>query len=471
MTRPVNNQPIHTLSGRRRLPPKPSPYWRSVYLGLRVGWLRRPQDAAGRWFVRLALAGNDIRQTTLGAADDPPAKADGTAVLTYGQAVVAAQAWAAAVGADPDAIASPRRGRRRQASVSGLTVEDAMLTYAEAKRCLGQADRTSEVRTVLHLHMTLSFRALPLTALTPEVLNSWLAQLSGQVPPGKGGRLSQGRVDKVRGVLRAALHLAKVPEAIIHQGLSAAAMPRREAPATRAVGAIPTPDEVHRLIATTQATDADLALFMEVLALTGTRPSQLVRCRRNDLDALNGLLTIPASHKGRAGKAVRMVTFPIGGELAGRVARQLDQGSGLLFHTAKLVQDFTLVAPEQLAAAGVGDTWREVGRTHWNKYQWVRRVRASVRAAGLNPAITIYSLRHARIIRLIQGGMALREVAGLTDTSVVMIEHRYAKHIAATDATTARLRRLLEAEAGYSPNPPPPLLHRDPERFRRRLTR
>src|SRR5262249_15042126 len=153
--------------------------------------------------------------------------------------------------------------------------------------------------------------------------------------------------------------------------------------ATREAGAIPTPDEVRRLIAATQALDADLALFMEVLALTGTRPSQLARCRRDDLDSSNGLLMIPASHKGRVGKTVRVVTFPIGSELADRVARQLDQRTGLLFHTAMLVQDFALVDRQRLAAAGVGDTWREVGRAAWNKHQWVRRVPTAVRAAGL----------------------------------------------------------------------------------------
>jgi hypothetical protein len=42
--------------------------------------------------------------------------------------------------------------------------------------------------------------------------------------------------------------------------------------------------------------------------------------------------------------------------------------------------------------------------------------------------------------------MALREVAALVDSSGVMLERHYARHIAATDATTVRLRRLLEAE-------------------------
>ena len=95
---------------------------------------------------------------------------------------------------------------------------------------------------------------------------------------------------------------------------------------------------------------------MEVLAITGTRPGQLARCRRDDLDVPSGFLTIPASRKGRAGarKTGRGVSFPIGSELAGRVASQLDRDTGLLFHTAKLVQDFSLVDRQRLATGVIG---------------------------------------------------------------------------------------------------------------------
>ena len=161
MSRPVSSQPLDTISGRRGLPPKASPYWRSVYRGLRLGWLRRPQDTGGRWFARLALPGNDIREARLGAADDPPAKADGAAVLTYGQAAAAAQAWALAVKANPDATIQPRGQRRRRASAVGPTMEDAIVAYIEAKRRVGQSDRAGEAETVLHRHMPQQLRALP----------------------------------------------------------------------------------------------------------------------------------------------------------------------------------------------------------------------------------------------------------------------------------------------------------------------
>jgi integrase len=328
-----------------------------------------------------------------------------------------------------------------------------MQGYLEAKRRLGQTERANEALTVLQRHLAPRLCDLPLSELTPELLKDWMARLMTAKRGEPPIAMSQGRVDKVRGVLRAALRQAKVPDAVVRDGLSAAAMPQRHAPATRE--AIPSRDQVNALIAAMQSIDADLALFIEVLALTGTRPSQLARCRTDDLDVANGLLTIPNSRKGRAGtrKNGRGITFPIGRELAGRLAGQQDKATGLLCHTARLVQDFSLVERERLAAGGVGDTWREAGRIAWAKDQWVRKVRQAVHAADLDPEITIYSLRHARVISLIQAGMALREIAGLLDTSAVMIERAYAKHIAATDATTARLRRVLEAEASDAVSP------------------
>jgi integrase len=454
MTRPVNNRPIDTISGRRGLPPKASPYWRAIYRGLRVGWLRRPKDAGGRWRGRLALPGNDIREISLGAADDPPAKADGSAVLNFAQAVSAAQTWAEAVKRNPNATFQPQgQRRRRTAAAAGPTVEDAMRAYIEAKRRLGQADRVGEAQTVLDRYMPLPFRTLPISELRSELLNGWLGQLPGNTTS-PGGGLSQGRIDKLRGVLRAALRLAKVPEAVVREGLSAAAMPQRDAPATREV--IPSTAEVDRLIAAAQAIDADLGLFMTVLEITGTRPSQLARCRRGDLDVATGQLTIPPSRKGRAGarKNGRGVTFPIGDELADRLARQLDHGTDLIFHTAKMEQDFSLIDGQRLATGVIsGSIWREVGRIPWDKDQWARKIRRAAQAAGLDPEITLYSLRHHRIIKLIQGEITLREIAGICDTSVAMLERHYSRHIAATAETTAKLSRLLEAEKAAATRP------------------
>lgn len=409
MSRPADNHPINTISGRRGLPIRPNPWWRGAYPGLRIGWLRRLQDPTGRWIARLALPGNDIREKVLGAADDAPLRADGRDLLSFAQAAAAAQVWAEKVKADPHAEAT---AQNRRPNSSAPTVGDALPDYAAAKRRLKQADRAGEAITVLERHLPGRLRDLPTPELTPEFLHGWLAALQPKVRGGeRAGAMSQGRVDKLRNVMRAALRQARVPDTIVRDGLSAAAMPRRQAPASREV--IPSQDDVKALLAAASTEDQDLGLFMETLSITGTRPDQLSRTRRPDLDVSAGMLTIPSSRKGRAGiqKAVKSVSFPIGRELAERIAAQADPDTGLLFHTARMVQDISRVAGRDGAIA---ETWVEAGRIAWNKNIWTRKVRRAVQAADLDPAITLYTLRHYRIIKFIQGGVSLREIAAMT---------------------------------------------------------
>src|SRR5215813_9036259 len=96
MTRPVRDAPLHTLAGRTRLPARSQPYWRSIHAGLSVGWERTRRAPSGKWLARLQLPGNDIRKRVLGIADVSLIKPDGVSVLSYPQAVDAAQRWAAA---------------------------------------------------------------------------------------------------------------------------------------------------------------------------------------------------------------------------------------------------------------------------------------------------------------------------------------------------------------------------------------
>ena len=67
-----------------------------------------------------------------------------------------------------------------------------------------------------------------------------------------------------------------------------------------------------------------------------------------------------------------------------------------------MAQDFSLLDRSlldrgRLVAGSMSGIWREVGRIPWDKDQWTRKVRKAVQAVGLDPEITLYSLRHARI--------------------------------------------------------------------------
>ena len=182
MTRPSQNAPLHTLAGRRGLPHKASPWWRSVYLGLRVGWLRSGNDTTGRWLARLALPDNDVRQVVLGHADDPPVKPDGVRVLTFAQAVTKAQAWATTVQANPHATSRPARRASGGGSPDAVTVRGALLAYAEAKTRGGQMLRASEVRTLVSVHLPAVLGDTPVSGLTPRRSERLAARFSGPCP-------------------------------------------------------------------------------------------------------------------------------------------------------------------------------------------------------------------------------------------------------------------------------------------------
>jgi hypothetical protein len=65
-----------------------------------------------------------------------------------------------------------------------------------------------------------------------------------------------------------------------------------------------------------------------------------------------------------------------------------------------------------------------------------------VTRAELDPAVvTFYALRHSSIVRQLLANTPIRVVATLHDTSVVMVERSYSKHIA--DHADALSRRAL----------------------------
>jgi hypothetical protein len=66
----------------------------------------------------------------------------------------------------------------------------------------------------------------------------------------------------------------------------------------------------------------------------------------------------------------------------------------------------------------------------WKKSDHSRRFARTVEATGLDPnEVTINALRHSSIVRQLLAGVPLRVVAVNHDTSVVMIERTYSRHI------------------------------------------
>ena len=433
MARTCTNAALDTISGRRRLAPRSAPYWRSIRLGLRVGWRRQADDAAGVWLCRLALPGNDIRQKVLGGADDPPVRADAAGVLNYRQAVDAAQSWAAGL--------LGQAGGKAAGPSASMTVLAALRAYQAEKKTACQEDRASAAETLIRRHLPAPLAGTRCSELTEEVLKEWLRTRTDSARPDVSA-LSQGTRDKLRGIMGAALRAAGAPARAVQAGLNAAAAAtggqRADASARHTILDGAQLGRLHTALATL---DADLALLARALDETGNRPVQLLGMTIADLDATHCLLHVPASAKGKPGSARRpAVSVPI---------------------TPGLVRDLTTAAlldgkeqrlftrPLKMQVPGTFAAWRDTGtRTPWTKNVWARPFQEAVLAADLPMDTTLYSLRHSRVVAMIQANVPLRIIASMTDTSTAMIEKHYSRWIARTADAVAQVRRVLGSTAG-----------------------
>jgi len=177
--------------------------------------------------------------------------------------------------------------------------------------------------------------------------------------------------------------------------------------------------------------DVKLGLLTDVLAQTGSRPSQAIRLRIEDLHdhPTQPKLMMPKSAKGgglnRAERKFEHYSVPITLALA-----------------AKLKAAAARRAPEELLTRANGQPWsRDPSRDYYVD------IREIVESIGEDPArVTIYALRHPSIARRLLKNVPIRLVASLHNTSVGEIESNYSRFICEYADEPARVG-LLEDPA------------------------
>jgi integrase len=186
-------------------------------------------------------------------------------------------------------------------------------------------------------------------------------------------------------------------------------------------------DKVRGFVATAYTHDRKLGLLVDVLAITGARPSQVVRLRIEDLHdhPVRPKLMMPKSAKGggrnRNQKKHERYSVPITVQLAAKL-REAAKGR---------------VGDEPLLTQYDGNAW---GDNPGQRYH--RHIDKIVTEVGLDPAVvTIYALRHSSIVRMLLQNVPIRLVASLHNTSVAMIEKNYSRFI--TEHTDDISRRAL----------------------------
>jgi integrase len=392
MARSIRSAKLETRTARLKLSVRKKPYFVTIAPGVGLGYRRN--RSAGTWVAR-AADGRGGNWTEAFATADDFEDANGDSVLTFWEAQDRARVLA--------------RGGDGEDS-KPVSVTQALDRFAiDLKARRGDPYNAQRVR--VHLSDALASKAVAL--LRMRELRRWRDSLTG-----KG--LAANTVNRTCGAFQAALELAAVQDPrITNQNawrLGLASLPDAE----RSRNVIVPDVEVLEIVSAAYGESNEFGLLVEVAAVTGARVSQLARLEIGDLqaDRPDPRLQVPSARKGRGRKRIERRPVPIPASLAARL-KEASKGRR---------------AEERLLTRPDGQPWKHSDHRH--------PFERTVKLAGLDPSlVTFYALRHSSIVRALLAGVPLRIVAVNHDTSVVMLERTYSKHIG--DHSDPLYRRAL----------------------------
>jgi integrase len=410
MARKVRHSALESRSARLKLQVRRRPY-SGPSLARGISLLYRRNRTNGTWVLK-ASDGHGAYWTKAFALADDFEDSDGKTVLTFYQAQDAAKKLARGEDGSDNAP---------------ITVDGALKDYRRDLEARNANPYNAESPRV---HLTPALLAKPVQLLTVAELKKWRDSMLGKIAP--------ATVNRVCRCLFAALELARQHDERIQNRqvweIGLAGLPDT----TEARNVILPDDKVREFVAAAYAHDGKLGLLVDTLAVTGARPSQVVRLRVEDLHdhPVRPKLMMPKSGKGgsknRAAKKAERYSVPITVQLAIRL-RVAARGRA---------------SDVPLLAQGDGSPW---GANPGQRYH--RHIDKIVAAVGLDPAVvTIYALRHSSIVRLLLRNVPVRLVASLHNTSVAMIERTYSKHITECADEHARVALLHQAPAPVDDN-------------------
>jgi integrase len=398
MARRPRSARLETRTNRLKLPVRKKPHdFVTISPGIALGYRRCV--SAGRWVVKVA-DGHGGNWTKAFALADDHEDADGEHVLDFWQAQDKARELA----------------RGSEKSGAPISVDQALTAYAaDLAARSGHGGNVSRVR--YHLPPALASKAVAL--LSSRELQRFRDTLAT--------RMTAASVNRTLHPLRAALNLAHRHDPTRIVNVFAWKVGLRLLPGAHVSrNVILTDDQVRALVAAAYEEDRAFGLLTETAAVTGARPSQVVRLEVGDLlaDRADGpALWMPRSAKGNdSRKRGERHPIPIPASLAAAL-RQAAAGR-------------ETTAPLLLRADG--EPWNASSADHRRPFA------RAVERVGLDPGrVTFYALRHSSIVRQILAGAPLRVIAAACDTSTAQIEKTYSKYIAEHSDVVLR-RGLLD---------------------------
>jgi integrase len=379
MARRIRSYNLETRTARLKLDVRKKPYTAQIAPGIQLAYRRN--KGAGVWSVKAPFG---LKKFAI--ADDLE-DGNSESVMTYWQALDKARTLARAGEGSSDAL---------------ITFGEAVDNYEADLVARGaQKDNATQIRR----NLTDTLAAKPVALLTAKELRTWRNAIV------KRG-LKPSSADRVAKVTKAALYLAASDDPrITNGGAWKEGLKRLPDGDSGARNVILSDATVRAVVHACYQDTLELGVFIDTLAETGARESQVLRAEVVDLldDPIAPRLMMPSSRKGRNRKIGRK-PLPISPRLAA-VLRQAAVGR----------------APH----ARLLDKIRNISE----------RLRTAIKHLNLDPGIVPYSLRHSSIVRMLLNGVPTRVVASHHDTSVEMIEKHYSRYI--TDVSDTLTRRTL----------------------------
>ena len=390
MARRVRHSSLETRTSRLKLAVRRKPY-PGPRLARGTQLLYRRNKGNGSWVLKAANGHGQYWTRRIADADDFD-ESNGEAILTFFEAQDSAKKLSrAGTGAAVDTTAP-------------ITVDRALVDY---KADLISRGANAHNAVAPRGHLTATLLAKPVQLLTSRELKHWRDSLLGKLAPASINRLCNS--------VCAALELSAQHDQRIKNRdaweVGLAGLPD----AQKARNVVMSDATIHALVAAAYRKDHQLGLFVDTLAVTGTRPSQAARLRVEDLHyhPSKPKLMMPKSGKGggrnRSQKKLERYSVPITAALSKRLKVACDGRA----------------ASASLLLRTDGSPWGD------NPAPYYRRdVRELIAGIGENPdEVTMYSLRHSSVVRMLLKNIPIRLIAALHNTSVSQVERNYSKHV------------------------------------------
>ena len=379
---------LQNPNNRKGLTIHQRPYFVSVVPRL-ISLGYRRNEGCGSWTVRKANGNSTSWTEQIGLADDQ-GEADGKTVFSFAQAFSLAYT----------------RGQGEPDYGDRITVANALDEYETALRRNGQpaARAVSTVRN-----------RLPKALLNKEVAQLTRRELARFRDSIQGVKSST--VNTLFITFKAALNRVPDKKALANKDAWDSLKPLPEEHESRNV--ILTNAQEKALVKAAYEESYEFGLFVEVGAVTGSRPIQISQLKVQDLQADQLRVMMPSSQKGR-GRKISQIEVPITIGLANRLREIAGSRPG----NELLLLRHPLTHPQ---AKQLGSWMTKLPKSEFYRYPFQR----AVVKAGLDPkVVTYYALRHSSIVRLLVAKESPRLVAAMHDTSLAMIQRHYSRDIA-----------------------------------------